>query len=595
MKTLVSLALLLAVGLLSVNMPIRALECLDEQFSPKFDRDTVKHALAQVFKTGGLTQNHYLGNAFVIDAKHGLLLTAAHIAEQANPSDDYPKGEVVQLRFPGINSGKDLVPATVVSIFRHENRRIDNLQQGYYLDDVALLRLEDHESKLALQHLRLHMSQWHHGSFRQVEVLSYYNAANEAVSAMGNLTQASDPLDARKNLKCMVNITANTDFGDSGAPILNLEGFVVGIVVQAYVRGRTKHGKAMPSYCITEELTSALRAIDSEPARSLANSLRHASPEDTAEALMPAEHSDEEWSNPIIHYALAELGSALATSGGVDVTFAEKLHCPIFRAALERRIPLPESLEVGTIVRLAKSAAPLREPGDQLLREAHRLTREDKLVAAAATAEASSVLFAAEGIRTLGNVFPLSDAQQAKIRSGQFDLGKLSGNEYLAQTLKGYVDSAQLSRDIHRRLGYGEGRLASTDFGQAAAAVAIYASYGANRELYAQSWAALGKEAFDKEDYLGASQAYFAALDAGAKQSWVEESYKLAVKLEDETVAEYHTVGIDEWYQNYLELDRIRAFGATVSNDTKQVGSDVNEKLRGIQEGVWKMIGSVLY
>ena len=537
MNLRLSCAVTFITGFLSTSSLVLAYQCLDGQFTPQANAGNIDRTLAQVLKTdttGSLTKDHYLGTAFVIDSQHKLLLTATHVVERANASDNLPLNETVHLRFPGINGGRDVIPATVIHIFEPPpGRKGQRPKPGSHVEDVALLRLAAPNNDIPLQQLRLHMSQWSPRHTRNVTIHSFFDASNDVIKTEGTLTRASDPTDVKANLKCMLNVTASTDSGDSGAPVLSDDGFVVGVVLQARPRGQTKHARAMPSYCIAERLPLPLQQVGKQHAVSLAATLHRGTVEEAFELLKPSNDARKEQSNPIIHQAFTELGGMLKQSGSVDAAFLEKLECPINRAALERHIGIPERLKFATVIQFAKSNLRVRELGDEYLTNALQLKSRRDHVGAAAAAEVSQVLYAAEALRVLRGATTMASVLRGTERRLALQLSNINEQVVFAQTLKGYVDSVQLTREMLSRLDHTQepGR---ADVSQTAAALAVALTQGTNRKLYAQSWAAFGKEAFDLKDYRGAVKAYDAALEAGAKQGWIKDSRDLASKLQDQ-------------------------------------------------------------
>ena len=514
-------------GMLSISLPASAYECLDDQFKPKHDKDSIPRSLAQVFETKRMRQSDYLGTAFVIDAKYHLLLTAAHVVRDANSSDESPIGEKVVLRFPGINNGKDQVSATVVEIFE----RPENSRYGDHVDDIAILKLNEVSSKFPLQQLRLHMSQWSGRRLDDVVVHSYYGASNDVVPAPGTITRESNPDNVRENLKCILNVSITIDGGDSGAPVLNKDGFVLGVVLQDFPRGAIKHGKVMAAYCLTDHLPKALQKVVSKPSKSIAMAIYDKPNKDVAEILMPSKDGNQESSNPLIHYALTELGRLLEQSKNVKTEFIDKLQCPIMRATIERRITLPRTLSFSVVQQMVQLSKPLKEVADKRLKMAQVLAREKRYAAAAIAADISRIYYLAESTRQLKKGFPLFSKLPKSSLSSSHVFSNPTNSVRIGQTLKGYIDSVQLSRNMQNRLGYTQSKTQDILFGQDAGVLAVLLSQGKSRELQAQSWAVLGKEAFDAKDYFRAFEAFRAAIATGAPQNWIKKSYLLSWNL----------------------------------------------------------------
>ena len=92
------------IGLTPVSAAIAEVSCASGEFGVKQNAISIPHALARVFKTGKKTPSDYVGTAFVIDAKEGLLLTARHVVYEAIPGDFITDKDRLDLSFPNIDS-----------------------------------------------------------------------------------------------------------------------------------------------------------------------------------------------------------------------------------------------------------------------------------------------------------------------------------------------------------------------------------------------------------------------------------------------------------------------------------------------------------
>lgn len=544
---LVLLFLSLSISLLPFSATALPFKCLDNQFTPEHHPAHIDRSLAQVFKTSGFQRDDYLGTAFVIDSNNQLLLTAAHVLERANPSNDIPLNETVNLRFPGINQGHDIATAKVLYIFDSPlHERDQDTSSGHYVEDVALLKLEDQHTSMSLAHLHLYMRKWD-DDFQPntVTVHSYYGASNDIVDVSGSITRQSDPRDVRYNLKCAMNVGVTIDGGDSGAPVLDQNGFAIAIVLEDFPKGAVKFGRVMPIYCLTEHLPQALDGVFPEAATSLAELIYDGSSSAVTDALLPSVGPPRGASNPLVFHAFTKLGQALESNEWkVNRQLIEKLDCPIITAAYERRIHLPRSIKNGLMNQLASRDASVKQVADSYLREGQALSDRGMYATAAAVTELSSAFYAAEVMKELSEVFSTIDA--LKTPKGDFGFAQLESAESLktAQALKGYVDSIQFSRALHTQLGQKYDAVELPVFVRDAAVLAVLLSENHSTELQGQSWAALGKEALETDDYVSAFQAYHSAIAAGAKQKWVEDSYVYVWKfLETGDIFE-HSLGL---------------------------------------------------
>lgn len=516
-----------------------ATQCLVDQFRPEHDAVTVENALAQVFRsevldTGSLTNDDYKGTAFVVDSGNRLLLTAAHVAQDAVRGDAPATGRTVALRFPRINEGNDLLPAKVLAMFKGPLGGAvgGTPNEGHHVRDVALLQIESLPDGFDIQHLRLHLSQWSESATPpSVTVQSFYNASSAPIPAPGVMTRVSDPTDLYRNLACLASVTITTDGGDSGAPVLSSDGFVLGMVLQDFPKGGVKQGQAMPAYCITDHLSETLKSVIGARGDHLANEIYSGPSDEVARMLRPSRDSSKELSNPAVHFALTELGRKVAEAATIPEGFIDKLQCPVYRAVIDRRIDYPKSLNFAVIAKLAVLRADLKSPADQLLKRAFALRDEGRFADAAAVANTSRLYYAADAVRilrmktgvelTVEAADPIESILGVRVSAPAVNL---STELRVVQSFKGYTDGSQLYRDALARIGV-QSETPSVLSSEDAALLAVAMADGKSSELTAQSWAALGKEAFDRKDFPAAYSAYGSALSNGASQPWVTDSY----------------------------------------------------------------------
>ncbi len=351
-----------AVGLvlwtcLVMAAPGSAYECRDNEFRPDYDKATVERALAQVYHDRVLEGESppraidYIGTAFVIDAKAGLLLTAKHVGREANESDGSLIGDSVALRFPGVEHDQDFVRAKVLrvvegAVSNDGDTRSLTPQEYEHAKDILLLQIEDRQGDLNLQHLRLYMTQWSEES-QSVEVQSYFRASNVPVVEPGKMVFASDPANTTRNLRCLVNVSLAIEGGDSGAPVIGEDGFVRGIVIQAFPKGEAKRGQAVPTYCLTDHLGAVFEQLIIQTGSQIASQILTEEPIKIASLLRPSRDATQEWSNPILYYAIKTIPNRIHSmfeNEGYLYTievieeFRKNIYCPITRALDERRV-----------------------------------------------------------------------------------------------------------------------------------------------------------------------------------------------------------------------------------------------------------------
>ncbi len=515
-----------SIVLAPINKPVADVLCASGEFANRHSAMGLEYALARVFKTGKSAPSDYVGTAFVIDAEKGLLLTARHVVDEAIPGDSILAEDRVDLSFPNIDSGR-IKKAAIVDTF-DPDRTIAREDFVDFNRDLALLKIDDSDLPQELVQLRL--------AFvlprlpAQATVYSYYGAALTPLPSKGGISWRPHPSDAMRRAECTFSLSSMTDGGDSGAPVLSADGFVIGMVLQNFPKGQSgnKIALGLPSHCFRDDLVRAFQEILPERSVDVATQLIQMPSETLIGQLRLSPGGEDEITNIELFAGLQRLGHILAQSreSGLETHFTiEKFQCPISPAAYERLIwPLPRETLKQIFTHFAQYEQP-REQADVLLRKASSAFADGHTALAVAFAQASSILYEID-IERSGLTMLLGP-----IPSG---LDSATSTHH-AQTFKGLSDSqlliasaVSLDGTLDATPSYNNARLAALN--------AVRLAPDDQRELRGQAFAALATASLRLEQYEWAIEGYAFAAKNGVITAWARNNYDYAFSLKENKI-----------------------------------------------------------
>ena len=516
----------LALTLFPLAPSVAENHCDKGAFETKRSVVNIELGLARVLKPDNATRSAYVGTAFVIDAKDGYLLTARHVAEEAIQGDLVKEGDSLVLSFPKIDELKR-VRATLRARFDPD----DEVRIEDYIDhtrDLALLQIEDESARKLVRQLSL---AFNFQKSKKATLYSYFDAARTAVLANGEVSIPSHELDIDRGAKCTFTLTGLTDGGDSGGPILDESGHVIGMVIQDQPRGEAdrKTAISLRSDCFKKDIVKDFRSRSPMRARQIAMEILTTKESALARRLYPSSDGNDAITNFEFVAGLEELGEMLmqATSQPLEGEITmEKYVCPLVPAAMERRVwPLPEPILV------ALASGPIgtdsvRERADEVLGKAKKSLEAGQMLVAAAQAELSRIMYEDAISKSrifdkIENIAELSEDAREKLKSTSE-----------AQVFKGLTDSQILLGNVIVGEGLGDAR-AVFEKAQAAAMAAVILSPGDNKELRGESYVAHATASMMLQQYQQAIESYALAAADGIRHDWAEKSYRFAYEKRD--------------------------------------------------------------
>ncbi len=532
--------------------------CAHGSFRPS-EMDHAEHmksALARVHSLNDFSQGAYHGTAFVVDAGHGLLLTAYHVAKDATQRDD-PSNRLVSLYFPGLSPSIETTAKVVRYVRRPSQIALEDKED--HVHDLALLQVEDEAVRQRLEDVRLALGRVE--SSDKATAYSYYRASSTPVPSSGTVSLPTKTTDSRIAVKCRFDLTSMTAGGDSGGPVVLPDGSVVGVVLSDVPHGSTKTAKYLQSECIRDTLVDWYLDFAEARIAEVAQMIIEKQPGELTQLLRPHPFGSDSVSNLEFSAALHQLPVVLRNSPGMTEANHEnlksKVQCPIMMAAIERKVGLLPLESLNALMARALAQGDARAIADQFLRFAKsHVGANDYLTAA--YAEASSKLYLREWFSQAVSVFPFREGTNLKLAQATS----------LAQTLKGYGDSQLLLGDL--RADYQPDVAAihferSKQYSILASAVAPQAQFA----LRGQALATAGSASTRLGDYDLAIEAFSLARANGIEDEWVLNSYNHAFRLRDNVL-------MLENARNYSPIDTFTA--RSLPEAVKSYGSHLERR-----------------
>lgn len=529
-RRLIRLVLTLLFWLTPVSATIADIECAVGEFSVKQSTISVPHALARVFKTGKIRPSDYVGTAFVIDAKQGLLLTARHVIQDAIPGDSIAADDRVDLSFPVIDGGR-IKKARVVDTF-DPSASIAPEDREDHNRDLALLQIDNTDLPAGLGQLRI--------AFMlpalpaEAEVHSYFGASLTPVTSKGEISRPSHYLNAMRETQCTFTFSGMTDGGDSGAPVITPEGFVIGVVLQDIPKGRdgNKIARALPSNCLRNDLVEKFRELLPDRSKRIASDLLREPKNKLTQRLHLNPNGKDNISNLELFVGLITLGEILSKDPDKTLTSQftwDKYICPIKPAVYERRIyPLPKKTDKSFSTYVA-SASQARGQADELLDKALKMEQAGMWTQAITLAEASRVLYELDANELGLEKFSVFNRSWISPTSPE-------KSTQLAQTFKGLSDSQLLIANAILREGTIDPNPAFQE-AQLAALSAIRFAPEDQIELRGQAFANYATAAVNLDQFQEAIEGFAFAANNGVSTSWTKKSYDFAYRLRENNLS----------------------------------------------------------
>ena len=330
-------------------------------------KDTSGASLAKVYVLGSSLDDDYRGNAFVIDAERGLLLTARHVVESAGTgASSRLVGREVSLSFHNMsrfsNYADDTATVIAVSPQVGGDDRFDKPR------DFALLQLNYTGSleRSDLRQLRLSLETW---SAETGFAISYVGKETAPQPGVGQILRerAGPEADARAR-ECTRRLKYTTRGGDSGAPVISDTGEVVGLIVSDQPEGDEKFARFLPSHCMRSTLITWYETHFKADVDATKSALWADDRVVLGRKLAESAETASGLNNVLLHAALKSMRTELERQTGVDpnkVNFGFRhWYCPLSYALNGRVARLPEDEELGFVRSVTTHLAAFSNPAE---------------------------------------------------------------------------------------------------------------------------------------------------------------------------------------------------------------------------------------
>ena len=185
--------------------------------------------------------NGYLGTGTVIDAEKGLLITACHTVHNG----------VVYVQFPALQDGRRY-RATVEAIIDQADGEIEAAGESWNEPrDIAILKVNhplDYVTSAEIWMCKINLN----------DKLYFFGFSDNAATPVPGEAMPSIPTipDTETAAACTFDLREATEDGDSGSPVVNSAGLIVGVMIQS--RNQSRAGRFVPVKCFSSWLLDLL-------------------------------------------------------------------------------------------------------------------------------------------------------------------------------------------------------------------------------------------------------------------------------------------------------------------------------------------------
>ena len=375
--------------------------------------DFKRYTLARVYDTKGFAEANFHGNAFVVDADLGLLLTAYHVAKEAT-SSNFPRGEKLVLSFPSLSNGKKL-QAEVVELLGQEGGSTEAPR------DLALLRISDVippqlvSARIALSEIQP----------EEATLYSYLAPMILADHKTGSLSQTYLETDNETFSECTLNFDLGPGHGESGAPV-TIDGYVVGMMLHFRSFGGRSLGEVMPLHCAREKLMDWAAGANADIISNHVQTFLSSDKESLSLSLT-TDGPDDRISNFLISGSIGTILDRSSADSDKSLSpdelerLSENLACPIYAALGARRIPL-RGEEFAMVFTRSKTRTEIKQVGDEFLRKAQQQAQLSPDISIAVGSIATELYEVA-----LGSLYS-EQSFHVDLSSSQFSVAAASGD-----------------------------------------------------------------------------------------------------------------------------------------------------------------------
>lgn len=451
----------------------------------------VSKSLAKVY--GDEKGINYLGTAVVIDVDQGYLLTARHVVQD----------EFVYIKFPFLKNMEIYKAKIHEEISPAEGKNQDLGEDWDVARDIAILELDKpqlHSVAIEIWFDSINLNKKYH----------FFSFSEDSTTPIqGNLTASVPKMhDTGKGAKCLLESREITLHGDSGSPVVDETGLLVGILIQQ--RNNNLTSRFVPAECFSSTLIGAFEGTISKNIISFIQK----EPIGIIESILQPSPKSDEW---ITNLRFASAIERAAKNKDDANRIADKHNCPIRYAILERGLGFDlydrYHAKIYTAMEMKEEADEFQKRGQSLETDRH----SNAVLALYNAAE---------------NRYQMSIAKIIERPGGQKNIDSLSNQNLLliAQSYKGLSD-LQTKRGI---LTDNKELFLAAQSNAAAAAL-----ISPNESLKGSSLAALGVAAQYAGNQEFAIKAYSTAVTHGFSEPWVIDNYKYAFKIRDNTRSEF--------------------------------------------------------
>ncbi|RLA50809.1 MAG: hypothetical protein DRR42_12065 [Gammaproteobacteria bacterium] len=459
-------------------------------------------SLAKVYADAAGRQ--YMGTATVIDVTRGLLITASHVSKYGDAyvvfphlGDDKLRKAIAVKRVPQANGTEELEGDSW-------NRVRDILILKLAEDTPGIRSVEIWPEELDLRD-------------REFTFFGFNGNSKTAIKGEANASIPS-PQKAGLTAECTLEFRENVEAGDSGAPVFDNRGLLVGVVIQQ--KNEHRSGRYVPAYCFQHLVMDAIDdpAIDSDDGstKNLASKFKNSNLGLLKQKLQsqPYPRSGNEISN-------IELSALLRAASSNDnyIRMLDSRHdCPLRQAIIHRGIDY-DLYEGYLYARMRLAGNSLRDEADQIA--SFSMTDRTDIGVYSRMDATAAKLYRAYIANQLN---PPAVNRKATIHEARFPVGAGSATS-LGTVFKSLADVeyriAQYAVDPSPHIQEAK---------SAGAVAALLSTQGPTRgsamATIGDAYLITANKTHREQDYFRARAGYSAALAEGFDQKWVKENYK---------------------------------------------------------------------
>lgn len=430
--------------------------CRDDYYDHLEEIGTAKKsAFAAVYADEKFRTEDYLGTAFFIDAKAGLLVTAAHVVQaavQKSGGGAATIGSNVLLRVPQHPSGRlDTFSAKLLKLIPPSGKQ--GGQSTPLRDrprDLALLKITNRfdEGRFSIV-----PPAFDRRDPPPVELRSFLGGSPELVGAPGNLTREFATDGAEALSKCTLRFNSEALSGDSGGALIDSRSQLVAMAISnraVFPSGRAaieQIGYVLPLNCAAHTISDWLIDENRPRIEEVAKLFFQLEQQKLSEYV--GNRVDAEGVTTFEIWAALRLlsrkdGDALLGKEFEPRDLKERFMCPILPALRRRAAPLDAQTQWEVLSAAALSPTSVREFADLFLEEAFKL-RDVGEVESASSHSRSATQFYAVHLHSLG--LPISSRLDDNV--GQ--IRAVENRLLAAQSFKGFADSLYLTAELDSR------------------------------------------------------------------------------------------------------------------------------------------------